>query len=115
MVSYVQSYGVNGTLPSSFYGYQNWYKYGQYYNGKSGMAIVGIGNPELQWEKNRSVNFGLDLTLLDRISVTSIIMYVQHLTSSLIYQYQLSLVTIIMIEILRKLLMLVHYVIEVMK
>ena len=45
------SYGVNGTLPSSFYGYQNWYKYGQYYNGKSGMAIVGIGNPELQWEK----------------------------------------------------------------
>ncbi|WP_449021358.1 SusC/RagA family TonB-linked outer membrane protein, partial [Prevotella jejuni] len=60
------SYGVNGTLPSSFYGYQNWYKYGQYYNGKSGMAIVGIGNPELQWEKNRSVNFGLDLTLLDR-------------------------------------------------
>ncbi len=36
------SYGVNGTLPSSFYGYQNWYKYGQYYNGKSGMAIVGI-------------------------------------------------------------------------
>ena len=34
------------------------------------MAIVGIGNPELQWEKNRSVNFGLDLTLLDRISVT---------------------------------------------
>ena len=84
------SYGVNGTLPSSFYGYQNWYKYGQYYNGKSGMAIVGIGNPELQWEKNRSVNFGLDLTLLDRISVT--FDYYVRTTSDLIFDLPISAV-----------------------
>ena len=84
------SYGVNGTLPSSFYGYQNWYKYGQYYNGKSGMAIVGIGNPELQWEKNRSVNFGLDLTLLDRISVT--FDYYVRTTSDLIFDLPVSAV-----------------------
>ena len=84
------SYGVNGTLPSSFYGYQNWYKYGQYYNGKSGMAIVGIGNPELQWEKKRSVNFGLDLTLLDRISVT--FDYYVRTTSDLIFDLPISAV-----------------------
>ena len=84
------SYGVNGTLPSSFYGYQNWYKYGQYYNGKSGMAIVGIGNPELQWEKNRSVNLGLDLTLLDRISVT--FDYYVRTTSDLIFDLPISAV-----------------------
>ena len=54
------------------------------------MAIVGIGNPELQWEKNRSVNFGLDLTLLDRISVT--FDYYVRTTSDLIFDLPISAV-----------------------
>ena len=66
------SYGVNGTLPGNYYDYMSLYKYGQYYNGKSGMAIVGIANPNLKWEKNRAFNVGLDLTFIDRISVTPI-------------------------------------------
>ena len=84
------SYGVNGTLPGSYYGYANWYKYGKYYNGKSGMAIVGIGNPELQWEKNRAVNVGLDLTFLNRISFT--FDYYVRTTSDLIFDLPVSAV-----------------------
>ena len=29
----------------------NLYHFGGYYNGQSGMGIVGIGNPDLKWEK----------------------------------------------------------------
>lgn len=64
------SYGVNGTLPSGLYDYMNKYTYGEYYNGSNGMGIVGIGNSDLKWEKNKAWNFGLDLTLWDRLSVT---------------------------------------------
>ena len=64
------SYGVNGTLPSSYYSYMNLYKYGEYYNGSNGMGIVGVANQDLKWEQNKAWNFGLDLTFLNRISVT---------------------------------------------
>lgn len=64
------SYGVNGTLPSGLYSYMNLYRYGEYYNGSNGMGIVGIGNPDLKWEKNKAWNFGLDLTFIERIGVT---------------------------------------------
>lgn len=84
------SYGVNGTLPSNYYDYMSLYKFGRYYNGKSGMAIVGIGNPDLKWEKNRAFNVGLDLTFLDRISVT--FDYYVRTTSDLIYDLPLSAV-----------------------
>ena len=84
------SYGVNGTLPSNYYDYMSLYKFGRYYNGKSGMAIVGIGNPDLKWEKNRAFNVGLDLTFLDRISVT--FDYYVRSTSDLIYDLPVSAV-----------------------
>ncbi len=64
------SYGVNGTLPSSLYSYMNLYKYGEYYNGSNGMGIVGVANKNLKWEQNKAWNFGLDLTFINRISVT---------------------------------------------
>lgn len=64
------SYGVNGTLPSGLYSYMNLYRYGEYYNGSNGMGIVGVGNPDLKWEKNLAWNFGLDLTFINRINVT---------------------------------------------
>lgn len=64
------SYGVNGTQPTSLYGYMNLYKYGQYYNGKNGFGIVGIGNPDLKWEKNKAFDIGLDLTFLNKYTLT---------------------------------------------
>ena len=64
------SYGVNGTLPSSYYGYNTWYSYGWNYNGMAGIAEGNAGNPELKWEKNKALNIGLDLTFWDRLSMT---------------------------------------------
>lgn len=84
------SYGVNGTLPGDLYGYMRLYRYGQYYNGKSGMIIEGIANPDLKWEKNESFNVGLDLTFLDRISLT--FDYYVRTSKDLIYSLPISAV-----------------------
>ncbi len=64
------SYGVNGTLPSSYYGYMTLYTYGWNYNGLAGMTEGNAGNKNLKWEKNEAFNVGLDLTLFDRLSMT---------------------------------------------
>ena len=82
------SYGVNGTQPSDYYGYMNLYKYGQKYNGSSGMGIIGIANPDLKWEKNKTFNIGLDLTFIERISLN--VDYYQRNTSDLIYDLPVS-------------------------
>ena len=82
------SYGVNGTQPSVYYGYMNLYKYGQKYNGISGMGIIGIANPDLKWEKNKTFNVGLDLTFLNRFALT--FDYYQRKTSDLIYDLPVS-------------------------
>lgn len=82
------SYGVNGTQPSDYYAYMNLYKYGAIYNQQSGMSIVGIANPDLKWEKNKTWNIGLDLTFIDRISVT--FDYYQRKTTDLIYDLPVS-------------------------
>ena len=82
------SYGVNGTQPSDYYAYMNLYKYGIKYNGLAGMSIVGIANPNLKWEKNKTWNIGLDFSFIDRISVT--FDYYQRKTSDLIYDLPVS-------------------------
>ena len=82
------SYGVNGTQPSNYYGYMNVYKYGLKYNGQGGMGIVGVGNPDLKWEKNKSFNLGLDLQFINRINVT--FDYYTRKTSDLIYDLPVS-------------------------
>jgi TonB-linked SusC/RagA family outer membrane protein len=82
------SYGVNGTQPSSYYAYMNLYKYGIKYDGQSGMSIVGIANPDLKWEKNKTWNVGLDLTFIDRINVT--FDYYKRNSSDLIYNLPVS-------------------------
>ena len=86
------SYGVNGTLPGSFYGYKNYYQFGSVikYNGSAGMAIVGVGNPDLKWEKNQALNVGLDLQLLNRFSIT--FDYYTRTTKDLIYDLPISYV-----------------------
>ena len=82
------SYGVNGTQPSGYYDYMSLYKYGIIYNGQSGMSIIGIANPDLKWEKNKTFNVGLDLTFIDRISVN--FDYYQRKTTDLIYDLPVS-------------------------
>ncbi|MBM6807374.1 TonB-dependent receptor [Bacteroides caecicola] len=84
------SYGVNGTQPSDYYAYMNLYKYGQKYNNQSGMGIIGVGNPNLKWEKNKAFNIGLDLTLFERLSLT--LDYYNRTTSDLLMNMPISFV-----------------------
>lgn len=84
------SYGVNGTQPSDYFGYMNLYKYGQKYDGQSGMGIIGVGNPDLKWEKNKALNVGLDLTLWERLSLT--LDYYNRKTSDLLMNKPISFI-----------------------
>ena len=64
------SYGVNGNLPSSYYGYQSTYTTGAFYNGKPSPWESTLGNVELTWEKNYALNLGLDIGLFSRVNVS---------------------------------------------
>ena len=64
------SYGVNGNLPSSYYGYQSTYTTGAFYNGKPSPWESTLGNEELTWEKNYALNLGLDIGLFSRVNVS---------------------------------------------
>lgn len=64
------SYGVNGSLPSSYYGYQSTYTTGAFYSGKPSPWESTLGNEELTWEKNYALNLGLDIGLFSRVNVS---------------------------------------------
>lgn len=64
------SYGANGNLPSSYYGYQSTYTTGAFYNGKPSPWESTLGNEELTWEKNYALNLGLDIGLFSRVNVS---------------------------------------------
>ena len=64
------SYGVNGNLPSSYYGYQSTYTTGAFYSGKPSPWESTLGNEELTWEKNYALNLGLDIGLFRRVNVS---------------------------------------------
>lgn len=64
------SYGVNGNLPSSYYGYQSTYTTGAFYNGKPSPWESTLGNEELTWEKNYALNLGLDIGLFSRVNIS---------------------------------------------
>lgn len=64
------SYGVNGNLPSSYYGYQSTYTTGAFYSGKPSPWESTLGNEELIWEKNYALNLGLDIGLFSRVNVS---------------------------------------------
>ena len=64
------SYGVNGNLPSSYYGYQSTYTTGAFYSGKPSPWESTLGNEELTWEKNYALNLELDIGLFSRVNVS---------------------------------------------
>ena len=61
------SYGVNGTLPSSYYEYMGLSTYGADYNGLPGIVETQFNNSDLKWETNYNTNIGLDISLLDKV------------------------------------------------
>lgn len=67
------SYGVNGNLESvgnSFNDYNNYSVFGAYgslgiYDGETGYANTGLPTLDLRWERSTTLNFGLDVSVLD--------------------------------------------------
>lgn len=65
------SYGTNGNAEIGNYTWRPTYGYGANYNGVSGGVFNNIGNVDLTWEKNKQLDFGLNLGLFDnRITAT---------------------------------------------
>lgn len=60
------SYGVNGTLPGSNYGYMSLMGYTARYMGNPGATINTVGNDNLSWETSYTTNIGLDFGLFDQ-------------------------------------------------
>lgn len=64
------SYGVNGTLPSDYYGYLGLSSLTNSYNDEPGMSQSQLKNFNLSWETNYNFNVGLDLGFWNRLNVT---------------------------------------------
>ena len=86
------SYGVNGTLPSSYYGYMGLSSLTSNYNDNPGITQSQLKNKELTWETNYNFNSGIDLGFFDnRLNVT--FEYYVRTTKNLLYSRPLSLAT----------------------
>lgn len=87
------SYGINGTLPSSFYPYQGSYLIGDYnYYNLSGARVTKITNMELSWEESKSTNIGIDLKVFDgRLFLSA--EYYNRLAEDLLFDRDLSRTT----------------------
>ena len=64
------SYGVNGTLPSEYFGYMGLSSLTNGYLEQPGTVILQLKNNDLQWETNYNLNLGLDFGLWNRINMT---------------------------------------------
>lgn len=60
------SYGVNGTLPTSNYGYINLMSYTSKYLGNPGGTITTVANQNLSWETSYTSNIGVEFGLFNQ-------------------------------------------------
>ncbi len=85
------SYGVNGTLPSDYYGYMGLSGLTESYLGEPAYTLSQIANDDLSWEKNQNLNIGLDVGLWNRLNIT--LEYYTRTTKGLLMDYPVSLTT----------------------
>ncbi len=86
------SYGVNGTLPSSYYGYLGLTTLKSDYNDNPGMAIYQQANNDLTWESNHNLNIGLDMGFFNnRLNFS--LEYYTRTTKDLLYDLPISYTT----------------------
>jgi TonB-linked SusC/RagA family outer membrane protein len=64
------SYGVSGTLPTSWYYFKPRYSFSAY-GDEGSFYISTANNPELTWEKNYSMNIALETTIFDRVNLSA--------------------------------------------
>lgn len=85
------SYGVNGTLPSDYFGYMGLSSINSGYLEQPGIQISQIANPNLKWETNYNMNIGLDFGFWDRLNFT--IEYYTRTTKNLLMDCPVSMTT----------------------
>lgn len=85
------SYGVNGTLPSDYYGYQGLSSLTNGYLEQPGISLSQIANKDLEWETNHNLNIGLDFGLWNRITGT--LEYYTRTTKNLLMDMPISMTT----------------------
>ena len=82
------SYGTNGNLPDAEYSWRGLYSFGGSYGPESAIYLSQLANLDLGWEKSRSLNVGLDLTLAKRFTLG--IEYFDKYTTNLLMQVPVS-------------------------
>lgn len=85
------SYGVNGTLPTDWYGFDGVFKLGNNYNGSPGSAESTIPNPSLSWERNLALNVGVEFTIANKYNFS--VDYYNRNTKDLLMLQPISLIT----------------------
>ena len=64
------SYGVNGNRPTDYYSYLGLASISASYNGSTALRQSNIANNDLVWERNYTLNMGLDATIKNRVDLT---------------------------------------------
>lgn len=85
------SYGVNGTLPSNYFGYMGLTSLSGNYNTDPAYNLSQIANDKLSWETNHNFNVGVDFGLWKRVNVT--LEYYTRTTKNLLMDYPISMTT----------------------
>lgn len=85
------SYGVNGTLPSDYFGYMGLSSLTNGYLEQPSIIQSQLRNDDLQWETNYNLNLGLDFALWNRINVT--LEYYTRTTKNLLMDRPISMTT----------------------
>lgn len=85
------SYGVNGTLPSDYYGYMGLSSLTSGYMEQPGIIQSQIENEKLSWETNYNMNLGLDFSLWNRLNFS--LEYYTRTTKNLLMDRPISMTT----------------------
>lgn len=86
------SYGVNGTLPSSNYGWRSLISYNKKYMELPGGAISTVADAALSWETSYTSNIALEFGLMDQ-RITGTIEYFNRDSKDLLQDVPISRVT----------------------
>ena len=87
------SYGTSGNqeVGNSWYASRDLFGYGDNYNNQPGMAHDRFGNDNLKWEQTNKFNFGMDISLFDRIQIE--LDYYNHMTNDMVFAVPISMTT----------------------
>ncbi len=85
------SYGTVGNQDIGWYAARGFYSAGYNYNTSPGMVPTSVANQNLTWETTKKFNVGIDVSFINRISLT--LDYYNETTSDALYEVPLSMTT----------------------